>query len=200
MRETDHKRLWTDHFINNQSDVEFVIKKDRLVEGKNFGRIILKTSYQTISINVTVIQHEEEYEHHIIDVKKKQIELINNYIDFRFKVMSPIEYQDKMLALLQEMDSENVMNRFIKTHIGLVMGNEAIVTEFFTWAAEIEEPDMKHEVSFEEILTYSGYLYLKALYTRLDEDVTIAVNTIRGYYENGYQDWRLLWIDRKSVV
>ncbi len=54
------KHLTTDDFIGNHYHLEYFVKKDRLHAGNNYGKILIATPYETLTIDLCVHQQVEK--------------------------------------------------------------------------------------------------------------------------------------------
>ncbi len=187
----EQKFLWADRFIGNTHQISYSIDPAKLRPGINYGQILIKTAYQTITVEVKCCyrkQTEHRSEHKLI--QKLELGLMDNYLSFRLNKISLESYIDEAEALWKELPDreDNKQKSLIKTHLALISGNEKLVKE------ELENFQREEAVwKRRSVVEYCAYLYLNALYKKEDEVIKEAARVIRSYYENGKADWRILW-------
>lgn len=195
----DHKILWSDNFIGNTYTLEYVINPEYMRNGKNFGHIFLKTAHQTFVIEVQAncikekkIAYPGQNQESNQSLKKHQcqIKLVQNYLLFRSNKMKAEQYVEDTQSILTNLTAleDTPILALIKIHLCMVDGkfeqSEELLEEFIAHYDKLEET---------KIPEYSGYLYLKALLTKEDSVVEDAIERIQGYYNQGFQDFRMLW-------
>ncbi len=187
----EQKFLWADRFIGNTHQVSYSIDPGKLRPGVNYGQIIIKTAYQTIEVEV-ICRYQKQMDHpsqHRL-YQKLELGLMDNYLSFRLNKINLESYIEEAEALLTELpDRESSrLKSLIKVHLALISGKQKIAQEELE-RFQKEEAILKRR----SIVEYCAYLYLKALFEKDEEVVKEAAQTIRFYYENDNEDWRILW-------
>lgn len=187
----EQKFLWADRFIENSHPISYSIDPAKLRPGINYGQILIKTAYQTLTVDVKCsckMPREKHSEYRRI--QRLELGLINNYLRFRLNRIDLQSYILEAEGLWRELPDREDSRRkgLIRAHLALVSGNEGLVKE--------ELDSFKREEALwkrRSVVEYCAYLYLNALYTKEEEVIREAVRIIRSYYENGRSDWRILW-------
>jgi hypothetical protein len=187
----EQKLLWADRFTGNTHPISYTIDPKKLRPGINYGKILIRCVYQTITVDV-ICRYPKTgaggAEHH----RRGKLEagFIDNYLSFRLNRIGLEQYIGEMLSLLGELPGqvESQTQRLIKVHL-------AIVSEKRKSAKELLDRLRKAEVPREgsPVLEYCAHLYLECLYSKEEETIREAVGKIQHYYENGYRDWQILW-------
>jgi len=185
----EQKYLWADRFIGNTHQVIFTIDVRQLKNGSNYGHIYIKTPLQTFTVNVRCNKSTEKR----LDIRKKRAmaELVENYLNFRQNRIELMDYVYKAQTVLKYMPEALTghMKELIKLHLAILTGKSDF-GRFLLGQLSDEEDALRKNSPLE----YCVYLYLNALYDKTEEAAKKAVETIRRFYENGFSDWRLLWL------
>jgi len=188
----EQKFIWGDFFLGNTYPVSFVIDPKKMRYGNNYGRIWIKTVHETIMVEVRCSRRREiEQDESLARLSYKSFyKLGRSYINFRLNKIDREKYivdSRRLIALMAE-DPEEFTKGLLLTYIEIISGNMKKAEDLMRELAQ-QEALLKSS----SILLYCGYLYLRTL---IYNDETIkdeASKAIRGFYERGYPDWRLLW-------
>lgn len=188
----DHKMLWGDNFIGNTYTLGFVVAYDSLQRGENVGHIYLTSMQQTIEIEVVAYCNNKGTARDIMLSKKKEYEalLTNKYLEFRLGVITKEEYEERLEAILYNLNAIEPSIRYSlwQAHLYMVAGKkEALDKSMLNFRSQ------EKELLEESVYDYIGYLYLKAMYSKKNEDIQFAIDTINEYYGKEYNHWILLW-------
>lgn len=191
----EHKIIWTDNFVGNSYPLEFVLDPSDMGSGNNYGRIFLKTTYQTMVIEITCKSNKQEYniEQSRRQIKGHQINLVFNYLNFRTNQITVDNYVANSMSDIERlsvMDEKNhAMYQLIRTHLIIISGNvnqvESILKDLNKKAEQWKENNT---------LLYLGYLYLVAMFRKDNLSIENAIVAIRNYYDRESEDWRVLWL------
>lgn len=186
----EQKFVWADRFIGNTHQISYTIDLKNLRPGINYGQIMIKTAYQTLTLEVICRYHKEPsplLQHRL--AQKLELGLMDNYISFRLNKINQETYSLEAEELLKELPDrkDSHLKELVKIHLALAEGKQKIVED------ELER-FKKEEVLLQRgpVVEYCAYLYLRALYNK-GEVIREAAVIIRNYYEKGNEDWRLLW-------
>jgi hypothetical protein len=187
----EQKFLWADRFIGNTHQVSYSIDPSKLRPGINYGQIMIKTVYQTIKVEIKCRcrKHLEQGSEHRL-IQRLELGLMDNYLSFRLNRINLENYTWEAESLLDELPNteDSRLKNLIKLHLALISGKQKIVQE---------ELDQFHKeetiLRRKSIVEYCAYLYLKALYEKEEAGINETARTIRSFYENGYDEWRILW-------
>lgn len=215
----EHKILWTESFVGNQYYLDFVLHPKNMRYGNNFGRIYLKSAHQLILIEVICKHRKSEDNGNYLDrtIKKSQVKLLRNYLDFRMSKISSEEYLKegyKRAYELLEKDSKNrLWYELIRIHLSIAFKamdskvndskvNDSKTNDFKTMDSNPPEAETLLEefikkypnLEAEEGIAYCGYQYLLALLNKEGDTIEKALEFIRFYYEREEFHYMLLWI------
>ncbi|MGB8453012.1 MAG: DUF5717 family protein [Anaerocolumna sp.] len=195
----EHKIIWSENFVGNTYLLEFVLNPAFMRYGNNYGKLFLKTTHETIVIEVTCHCKKSGYTKDTNHKKMNlcQEKLTGNYLNFRMNRMPLQEYVRESEAILEQLN-QDVKNQFLyhlmQIHFLIISGNDTNARQMLEEYAEAAEGLKQSAVP------YCGYLYLLALLRKDEVSILDALQTIRGYYDS-YHDWKLLWfilyIDKK---
>ncbi len=189
----EQKFVWADRFIGNTQQISFLIVPKNMRRGNNFGRIYIKTVHQTIIVEVTC-RHVRFNQKELLNRRAKERAICGftrNYLDFRIGRISLGRYVEGTQALFTgiEDDDGSFKTKLIRTHLAIISDRRRQAGQLLAEIAEDEEKLKKNSVP-----EYCAYLYLDALYRKEEDIVKRAAETISWYYDNGYDDWRILWL------
>ncbi len=191
----EHKIVWSENFVGNTYPLEFVLNPAFMRSGNNYGRIYLTTAHETIVIEVTCHCNKSDrtgkLQHSRINRYRKK--LTENYLNFRLNRMPLEEYVRESEVMLEQLITQDMENRdlyhLMKAHLFIISGSnseaEQMLKEYEERTEGRKQPD---------ILPYCGYLYLLALLHKDEKSIQESLQTIHGYYESNYHDWKILWL------
>lgn len=198
----DHKRIWTENFIGNQYNLEFILHPENMRYGNNFGKIYIKSPHQLISIEVVCKRNKNPDNAHYLDrtIRQLQVKLLQNYIEFRKGKLHFVDYSKKgnelLHTLLNKKTSYQSTYELMRIHLqiagniaeGSISTNEEIIRK------ELEEfiklyPNLEKQ----EKVVYCGYEYLLALLEQDDETIEGALRSIYSLYKREVSHYMLLW-------
>ena len=187
----EQKFVWADRFIGNTHQISFLIVPKQMKPGNNYGRILIKTVYQTIIVEVVCKYHKQSEGSHqrSLPDRRRPYLITRNYLDLRMNKSTLNQYVEASEALMKEtMQKEANLSRLMNIHLALVTGKNKAAGLLL---GELQ----KEEVSIrkQSVVEYCAYLYLNTLYRKEEETIQNATDIIRRYYTSGHFDWRLLW-------
>lgn len=190
------KVITTEDFVGSYGAAEYMIAAEHLHAGMNYGRITLKAPFQTEQVEISVSQGNPERERPKLAIRKKQVELMNLYLDFGLRKMVTgvwTKLTVKKLEELNQLDPGNLWYLLARAQAFLVNKQR----QEGEWALDAFP---KHNVDKESPL-YAYYLYLCSL----REPEPVYVNKITGkirkiyhkHQENNMLLWMLLFLDEE---
>lgn len=194
----EQKYLWADRFIGDTYQISYLILAEKLRPGTNYGRIYVKTVYQTIVVDIVCKRRNEKNCEQGIGVNKYiDYALSKNYLSFRMDQKTLAQYVAGMDEIIQRVAAKND-----NLYIELIRIHQALLTEEIN-AVEVLLDTILDDIirkQKEEPILYCSYLYLNALYHRDDETIETTTEILRQYYKQS-GNWRILWfllfIDRR---
>jgi hypothetical protein len=188
----EEKTLSTDQFAGNSYSISYIIDPKCMRNGTNYGRITIKTCYQTIAVTI-VCKKERSDEEGLKERKKEQLfiyHITNNYLNFRTNQINLVDYIYETDALLNEFISleTKVFYQLYEIHHAIISGEETRGKELID-RLKNDGSDKKKD----SVIEHSAFLYLQAMLNKDELTVRQSAEKLRNYYENGHSDWRILW-------
>lgn len=185
----------TDNFIGNNYILNFILHPENMRSGINYGRIIIKSTHQLITIEVRCRTKnngdKQNYQHR--NTRKYEMELTRNYIKFRMNRIQfheYLEYGNKLLSILLSMEGiDKVRYELMRIHLLIASEEEELS------AKELNELIEKYpNLMTRDVVAYCGYLYLKALLQKDEETINSALITTKDIYQRESNHYKLLWL------
>ena len=185
-------KLTSVDFLGNVHRFVFFVEEDRLHEGRNFGRLIFKSSHQKLEVTI-VASRRMPNEGLRIERREKRnltLRLMRCYIAFRTKhinVNTWVRDSLKIVERLNVLDERNPESRLFQAQLLLVSQryNEA------KWIIDHVENDLK--IQQKDPTLYSYYLYLTTLYMRDDAYINEVAEEVEELFKQNRDDFRILW-------
>ena len=187
----EQKFVWADRFIGNTHQVSFVVVPGNLKPGKHYGRIYIKTVYQTIIVELCCSYHPEKQVHikKNAGVRRLPYSLTKNYLTLRLDRKTPGQYAEAAEVSLREaVTADSITAKLMNVHLAIAAGKNKTAGLLLSELAK-EEAALRNTSA----LYYCAYLYLEALYHKDEIVIRNATETIRRYYSSGHSDWQILW-------
>ncbi len=218
----DKKYITSDSFVGNSYFLEFIILPKKMHQGNNYGRIFLKTTYESLTIEVTAkltwdyqinqntkhkegknvqekgitLRVDEEKQDRKI-IKSHKIDLTKHYLDFKLKNITIDNYLSSVKEILADIKS-----RTSKTADSLASDYATIFLIQLSILQKEEKTGQRlleksaHKADQwknEKKRLYWSYMALKALYSNKKESNNIISEIEKYYYGEGRYDSELLW-------
>lgn len=182
------KAITSNDFVGGHALVEYLVLPGALHAGKNFGRLTLKTPFQSVQVEICVDQGgKREQSSHA--VKKKQAELMKAYISLGLKKTVTGAWAKLSVKKLEELaaiEPDNLWYLLAKAQVFLVNRQQ----QEGEWALDAFP---RHKVDKESPL-YAYYLYLCGLREPEPVYVNKLTGKIRKIYHKNKENNLLLWI------
>lgn len=182
------KNITSSDFVGGRALAEYLVFPDALHAGKNFGRLTLKTPFQTAAVEICITQGSARKQPSYA-VKKKQAELMKAYINLGLKKMVTgawAKFTVKKLEELSALEPDNHWYLLAKAQAFLVNKQQ----QEGEWALDAFP---RHKVDKESPL-YAYYLYLCGLREPEPVYVNKLTGKIRKIYHKNKENNLLLWI------
>lgn len=179
------KKILGEAFVSDTYELEILIDKTKLHHGINVGTIVVCAPLQRIELSFSVkeksrYQTKEQQQKHYNRLleKKYTVKMIQNYLKFRLSQITKEEYVDTLETLIRSMNAvaPSLQNQLLFVHLYMVANRteelKVLMDTFFAHEMELLEEPKEY---------YLGYLYIKALYTRKQEDILFALETLEEY-------------------
>ena len=129
----EHKVIWSDSFIGDEYMLEFLVRKEKLHDGKNYGRLYIKTIHQLLTVEVCAVcvSRRQEKERRR---KQKEVKLwlMNTYFQYRCGLLEKNSYAKEGLRLRRE--NQNVFPEIIEQYLEIyfmILNNQGALAEEF---------------------------------------------------------------------
>lgn len=193
----EHKRIWSDDFVANKYELEYVIDPSKMRYGKNYGRITISTPYQHFEINVTALkagENQKEKENYLL---KKQciVDLVENYMQFRINYSTKQYYVYEAETILKKCEALFTEDIYLllQYHLYIIKEDSGKIEEYKN---RMEKKLFQWET--EKVDCYCAALYLRAFQTKKEDDITFAAKKIGELYKKDKQFtylWYLLYLE-----
>lgn len=189
--ESDKKQISTFDFAGSNYEFNYVILADKLHVGNNFGEIIFKNHNTEQSVSIKVVKDTED-NRNSIEYKKYIYELENVYIDFRLRKITGNTWQEKSLDIIRRMRNISDDSVFVKLFLSQIYITKGLESEA-SWLLENVAEELIEKRS-ENIELYCYYLYIRTIEKREPDFTAEMLKKIKQYYNEGYDNWKILWI------
>ena len=189
---TDYKtHLTTDDFAGSNFEFNYLIDINRLHDGMNYGTITFSTTFQKLVLQISV-DNTSEHDIGRIEVKRCMYNLMQLYLKLRSRKCSIENWADESFALIDRargFDDDNDFLKLVLAQIYITRDREEDAEWLLSSVAENILDDIDNNLEM-----YCYYLYIRTLQRRDSQFTREIFAKIKGYYENGYDSWKLLWI------
>lgn len=180
--------ITTEDFVGNNYRLEYVIKKDKLHAGNNFGRICVETPYETLHLDVNVHQHAEQNDTYGMtgmiagQALKEYLACISGKMDVNTWVEKALVH----VGELRDMEPENEYYALLQAHIYLRGRRE----EEAKWI--LENGNFGKFVIGRKAEISAYYLFLTALLKKDTASQVRALEELNRLYIKHPYSWQLL--------
>ena len=120
------EELTTDDFVGNKYRLEYIVAKDKLHAGYNYGKIDIATPYEVLTVNISVHQSGQRDEMRGMKgmIAGKGLKEYLAFISGKTSVETWVEKAIKRAEQLQELSATDEYYALLKAHIYLRAGRE----------------------------------------------------------------------------
>lgn len=201
-------RITGEDFTGRYYELEYVVVKEKLHGGNNYGRIILKTPWQTFEYIVTVKNRGEfadEGEGRVNEAASRQkrkerrlvIRLLELYLEFRLKRLHKKLWTKESVSILEELRTISPSEEhysLLEAQMFMAEGRK----EEAGWLLN-QFRNQKKKSRDREVQAY--FLYLSTIYEAKNEYTQEVTEEIKKLYaqekENCFLLWFLLYLDER---
>jgi hypothetical protein len=152
--EPEHKVLWSDNFIEEEYRLSFFIDKELLHDGKNYGRLYIKTVHQLLVVEICAVKEDHNWEKEAHRKRKEALLALSyNYMRYRCGLLEKEVYAKEGLIWRrenQDLLSEEA-NRLLEIYFMLLDG-QTVLAEELLWDVCPENDIQKACVAYFEYL------------------------------------------------
>ncbi len=179
----EHKVIWSDNFIGDAYTLEFLLKKEKLHAGKNYGRIYIKTIHQLLTVEVCAVCKGAVKEK-VLTRRQKEAELvfIHNYFRYQSGLLEQAVYAREGLVWRKE-------------NLGAFLEEESQLLEIYFMALNGQKAlaeDLLKDVNPRNTLQRAAVSYLRHVCSRSAEEKERELSNLRGFYKEREKDSRIL--------
>lgn len=189
--EPERKHIWSENFVGNSFALQFVVHKDKLKAGHNYGTITISTQHQKFLVEVSAFAPvKEKQKKTAIHEQANLIAITQNYLNFRMGRIDAEQYlkeSRQLMNLVYETGNQDYYY-LLKAHIAVSTGNEDEIAESFRYLE-----NCKPEWEEENLTLFSAYHYLCAMRSREAEVIDKAAEEIQACYDKEPDNWRIFW-------
>lgn len=117
-------KITTEDFVGNQYEVEYLIQKEKLHAGRNYGMIEFHTPYETLEYEIEVLQSIQYHENHRL-AEWTLAQILNDYIHYeagRIEKEVWLLGASEKVAVLRKLDPMNELYQLMESHIYFMSG------------------------------------------------------------------------------
>lgn len=189
--EVEKRSIKPDDFIGSVYGLEYIIRREGIGKGRNYGRIILKTVYQTEVYELMVTKNHKIQVNVSAYEKKKKVDLAKDYLDLLCHQISYKQWYDKTLGLLGEMKDTGYGDPLYQLMEAFVYET----SEEYEKSAEILELLEKNSSVTRDSSELEGlYIYLSKSVGRLAASKQDVLKRLNHLYQRQQYSFTLLWI------
>lgn len=189
---TNYKtHLTTEDFAGSNYEFTYLVDKKRLHDGMNYGTITFSTTFQKLTLQISV-DNTSEHDIGRIEVKRCMYKLMKLYLKLRSRKCSVENWADESFALIDRargFDDDNDFLKLVLAQIYITRDRSEDAEWLLSSVAENILDDIDNNLEL-----YCYYLYIRTLQRRDLKFTKEIFAKIKSYYENGYDSWKLLWI------
>ena len=185
--------LTDDDFLGNQCPCGFVLFRDGLHGGRNFGKIRFYNEYLSLELPVCVEYGEpdraENAAYH--ERKKRVVDFYQYYLRFSMGQIGKQEWltqTQRIIDAIHEKNRENPVRDLFQAHILITKERYGEAGRLLEQAGSAIVP----EETRPETSCY--YLYLTTLVSRDENYIRAVTEEIRRVYRNDQTNWEVAWL------
>ena len=187
---TNKSFLKEQDFDGSECILEYNIIQEKLHNGRNLGRIILKSQYDVINIDIEVVKINL-FKKNLIAQKQKRTTygITRRYLDYTVKKISLqkwITLTDELLA-----DAVNTRDDLV---LSLMQVHSLIIQDRFNEAKWILDKRIVDRIEDADDDVYCYYLYMNSLYNNDEYYSKEATEKIETIYDRNRENWHIAWI------
>lgn len=184
----EKERINLEDFVGSKFELGYIVDKKFIHGGKNFGRIYIKSSYQTLTFEIVVQDERNEILSTSSEEKVLKYKLLGSYINFRLaRITTSAWIKDSSMYLekLEIIDPNSILYRAqILIGAGDLEGAWQILIKY---KKDNDIKMMKPEIQ--------GYFYYLCVFINQGEiELTKAAKEVRELYKKHKDNWKLLWL------
>ncbi len=190
---TEKECLTDDDFLGNKCRLPVYVDSAGLHEGKNLGRVILRSAYEEIVVPVTVYKGmSARRSRYSVEKRRLTVQLMEYYQAFRMKKISTatwLKETGKLVERITILDEEDLAGKLFQAQMLITQerDNEA------GWLLDQVKVVLEREQVPQPVLA-AYYLYLTTLISRDEDYINRVTNQVEKLYKKNRNEWRIAWL------
>lgn len=186
--EVEKKVIHDGHFIGSVYDLEYIIRKENLGRGRNFGRILIKTVYETIGYEIMASKGSRIQVNVTAYEKKKRLQASRDFLQMQLGKMPRQEWCKRMKALLSKLKE----NGYYSTECQLFEAYVDVVENRKDEARMLlDSLENNQRIQKEEVLE-GAFLYLNELSQRSTQSKEVTAVRLQQLHQRRSDSFLLL--------
>ncbi len=186
----EQQEVNTDYFLGSMMTLNYYIHREKLHQGKNYGRITISAGgqVQEVEIMATTMGEEEEKLWARHQVSRELALLTSTYVDYRFRRITTGEWTDTSLRILDDL----ARLEYDATWIALMRAQCYVINQQRQEALWIIS-DLKIEIQDKSSVEWAYLLYLCTLIEKEESYVDRLTKEIEVIFRRHGEDPRIFW-------
>ncbi len=190
--ETDY--VDEDRFAGSRYELRYFVDYEKLHAGRNYARICFESSSQKLYMDILMITEESSFKSNekVLEVQKNLAFLVESYLSFRVKKINLAQWTKQSLTAIEKIRAIDDEDYFYKlVHAQLLISVRK--RDEAKWLLDNVRDFVLDRIEDNAAL-YSYYLYVTSLFKQETAYANESLKTVKKLYEEGNDDWRILWI------
>lgn len=186
--EVEKKLIHDGHFIGSVYELEYIIRREYLGKGKNFGRIQIRTVYETITYEIMASKGSKIQINISSYERKKRLEASRDFLHMRMGKLSEASWCSKMRELLGELKENGYFStecQLFEVYVDIIDGQEEEARRL------LDALENNQRIQEEEILQ-GAFLYLNEKSQRSTCSSKETLERIGSLYQRRVDSYLLL--------
>ncbi|MFQ7979006.1 DUF5717 family protein [Faecalimonas umbilicata] len=183
-------RFSTEDFVGNRYQLEYVIESDLLHGGKNYGEIVIRTPYETLTYTVVVSQNPAKSSDRR-EQAKEWIKLLSSYLQCEAGKAQKemwIKEAKGYIQRRQQEDSDNDLYLLLQAQLAILEGRKKDAQD------NLDQYSYSRFSLSKKFEMDAYYLYLTAVCRAEEAYTKKTVEDIRRMYMKNRESWQILCI------
>ena len=188
----ERKIVWTDNFSGDKYPLSFTVDPEKMVPGRNYGRITIKTVRQSIDIEVSAVKTGVRHEDVVKNMEYQNMwyTITKLYIDYRMNKIERSKYITGIERVIDtaEKHSNTVAAHLFKTYLGITLRRQEMVKKSIVFLDKVSD-----KLKNDEPKMYCAFQYLKGLWSEDNNLKDECVNNVRECFKKKDDSWQVFW-------
>nr|WP_027870987.1 DUF5717 family protein [[Eubacterium] cellulosolvens] len=193
--EVEKQVITTEDFIGKVYGLSYIVHRDRIGEGRSYGRIMIRSVHQTLEYLVEASAKEDSQILPSVVRNRKISWLLRDYLNLRLHILDFHSWQESSSMTLREMTEEapnDTLSLLYSAYLHYTMEDTAKTIESL-WPIKEGEVEL---VSTEE---KGAYLVLAKAVNLLPEERMDVLADLRRYYRSRPESYLLLYLIHREM-